>query len=153
VLFAFNSKQIPSSGRVVFNNYLFHSDRDHDSVRTSDVSTRGPVQAAEVVITSLETNLSFREATNGSGLCVLSALKPDRYRITVTKGGFRAVDLTDVLNVQDSISPNFKLQVGSVSKSIMVAANGINLNASDASVSTTVDRQFFENIPVWRTAP
>jgi hypothetical protein len=109
----------------------------------------GLVQAAEVVITSVETNLSSRQATNGGGLYVLSGLKPGRYRITVTKGGFRSVNLTDVvLNVQDSISQNFKLQVGSVSESITVVANGANVNTSDASVSTVVDRQFVENIPL-----
>jgi hypothetical protein len=107
------------------------------------------VEGAEVVITNVDTNVSSRQATSNDGLFVLSGLKPGRYRITVTKGGFRAINLTDVvLNVQDSISQNFKLQVGSVSESITVVADTVNMNTTDASVSTVVDRNFAENLPM-----
>jgi outer membrane receptor protein involved in Fe transport len=109
----------------------------------------GIVQGAEVIITSVETNITSRQATNNDGLYVLSGLRPGRYRISVTKGGFQAINLTDVvLNVQDSINENFKLKVGSASESLTVVADRINIDTTDASISTVVDRNFAENLPM-----
>jgi hypothetical protein len=107
------------------------------------------VQGAELVITNADTNLSSRQQTNNQGMYVFSGLKPGRYRINVTKGGFRTVNLTDVvLNVQDLINQNFQLQVGSVSESVTVVADSAMVNTSSASVSTVVDRHFVENLPL-----
>ena len=109
----------------------------------------GVVQGAELVVTNVDTNLSSRQATNADGLYVLSGLKPGRYRITVTKGGFQTINLTDVvLHVQDSISQNFKLQVGSVSESITVVADEIRVNTQSAAVSTVVDETYIKNMPL-----
>lgn len=44
--------------------------------------------------------------------------------------------------------PNFLLTLGSVSESITVAASGVNVNTTDASVSAVIDRKFVENIPL-----
>ncbi len=104
---------------------------------------------ADVVITNVDTNLSSRQATNKEGLYVLPGLKPGHYRMTVTNPGFRTVNLTDVvLNVQDSFSQNFKLQVGSVSESITIVADEATVNTEWATVSTVVDRNFAENLPM-----
>src|SRR4029077_113544 len=74
---------------------------------------------------------------------------PGRYQITVHKAGFKQVDLLGlIVNVQDHIEQNLRLQVGSVSESITVRANGLNINTSDASVSTVIDRNFAENLPL-----
>jgi hypothetical protein len=118
------------------------------SGRVTDQQGRS-VESAEVVITNVDTNSSARQVSKTDGLYVLSGVKPGRYRISVTKGGFQTINLTNVvLNVQDSISQNFKLKVGSVSESITVVADSVNLNTSDASVSTVVDRNFTENLPM-----
>jgi len=107
------------------------------------------VPGAQLVITNVDTNLSARQTSNKDGLYVLSGLKPGRYRVTVTTGGFRTINMTDiVLNVQDTISQNFKLEVGSVSESVTVVADEVMLNAESAAVGTVVNRQFVENIPL-----
>ncbi len=104
---------------------------------------------AEVVITNTDTNVTSRQPTNKDGLYVVAALKPGRYRITVSSPGFRAVNLTNViLNVQDSLSHNFTLQLGSVSESVTVVGDQPRLNADSATVSTVVDRNFAENLPM-----
>jgi len=102
-----------------------------------------------VEITNVDTNISEHQTTNSVGLYVVVGLKPGRYRVTVTKEGFRRIDLVDlVLNVQDVLSRNFELQLGSVLSSITVTADAANANMTDATVSTVVDRQFVENIPL-----
>jgi hypothetical protein len=107
------------------------------------------VEGAEVVITNVDTNSSAGQASSTDGLYVFSEVKPGRYRISVTKGGFQTIHLTNVvLNVQDSISQNFKLQMGSVSQSITVVADEAKLNTESAAVSTVIDRNFAENMPM-----
>ena len=45
-----------------------------------------------------------------------------------------------VLNVQDRLAENFFVQVGSVDERVVVTADQLNINTTDASVSTVVDR-------------
>src|SRR5260370_10262430 len=107
------------------------------------------VPAVDVEVTNVDTNVSVHHATNSSGLYVAVGLKAGRYRVSVAKEGFRGIDLTDlVLNVQDVLSRNFQLQLGSVMASITVVANETTINTADATVSTVVDRQFAENLPL-----
>ena len=103
----------------------------------------------QVQVTNSDTNVSATTSTNKSGVYVVPSLKPGRYRIAVTKMGFKQVIVTDVLlNVQDVVSRNFNLEVGAVSESITVTAGAYNVNTTDATVSTVVDRQFAENLPM-----
>jgi len=53
-----------------------------------------------------------------------------------------------IVNVQDHIEQNFRLQVGSISESITVTADAYQVNTTDSTVSTVVDRQFAENLPL-----
>jgi len=107
------------------------------------------VPGVAVEVTNVDTNVSAHQTTNGAGLYVVVGLKPGRYRVSVIKDGFRRIDLTDlVLNVQDVLSRNFQLQLGPVSASITVVADAANVNTTDGSVGTIVDRQFVENLPL-----
>jgi carboxypeptidase family protein/TonB-dependent receptor-like protein len=107
------------------------------------------VPDVEVNATNVDTNVSFDSKTNGDGIYVLAALRPGRYRVIVTKPGFKQIALTDVvLNVQDTVSRNFTLELGATSETITVEAGGLNINTTDASVSTVIDRDFVANIPL-----
>jgi hypothetical protein len=107
------------------------------------------VSDAQVQLTNSDTNVTVSTSTNRSGVYVIPSLKPGRYRITVTKVGFKQVVVTDViLNVQDVVSRNFNLEVGAVSESISVTADQLNIDSTDAAVSTVVDRNFADNLPL-----
>ena len=59
------------------------------------------------------------------------------------------VNVTGVtVNVQDHLEQNFKLVVGSVSESITVDGGAPLVNTESATVSTVVDRNFAENLPM-----
>ncbi len=107
-----------------------------------------PVPGVEVTVTNQDTNVSVQRTTNDAGLYVAFGLKPGRYRVSITKEGFRKIDLIDlVLNVQDVLSRNLQLQLGPVTTSITVVAEETKVNTT-AAVSTVVDRQFVENLPL-----
>src|SRR5258708_731699 len=107
------------------------------------------VAEAKIEVTNSDTNVRTITTTNKSGTYVVTGLRPGRYRMAVSKEGFRSIVVTEItLNVQDVVSRNFNLDVGAFSESITVTADQININTTDASVSTVVDRQFAENLPM-----
>jgi hypothetical protein len=109
----------------------------------------GLVAGAEVQVTNSETNVTSRTISNQSGVYLVTGLKPGRYRVQIAKTGFKGVTLTDlILNVQDSVSRNFSLQVGSTSETVTVDGSGLNINTTDGSVSTVVNHNFVEKMPL-----
>jgi hypothetical protein len=107
------------------------------------------VENADIMLQNIEQGTSSTVTTNHAGIFVLASVRPGQYRISVRKFGFRQVDVVGVIvNVQDRIEENFRLQPGSVSESITVTGGAPIINAEDATVSTVVDRNFAENLPM-----
>ena len=106
------------------------------------------VQGAKVVASNASQGQNLATLSNEDGVYVLTELRPGDYQITIEKDGFRKVQLTGLtLEVQDAVSRNFKLQVGSVNESVIVAAGADELDVSSA-VGTVVDQQFVQNTPL-----
>jgi hypothetical protein len=104
---------------------------------------------AEVEIRNVETNVSTTVKTNRDGLYTIPSLHPGQYLVNVRKPGFKSVTVTQLtLNVQDNVVRNFALQLGSVSETVTITADQNNINTTDATVSTVVDRKFVENMPL-----
>jgi hypothetical protein len=107
------------------------------------------VADAKIEVTNSDTNIRTATTTNKSGIYVVNGLRPGRYRMAVGKEGFRSIVVTDItLNVQDVVSRNFNLDVGAFSESITVTADALNVNTTDGSVSTVINRQFVESLPL-----
>jgi hypothetical protein len=118
------------------------------SGRVLDPSGAAVVSAA-VNATNVNTNLAYHSVTNSEGLYTIVNLPPGPYRVEVAKPGFKALIKPDViLHVQDVIALNFKLSLGAVSESITVQGGAPLVNSESAAVSTVVDRQFAENLPM-----
>jgi outer membrane receptor protein involved in Fe transport len=107
------------------------------------------VPGVTIIITNLSTNVASRTVTNDQGIYRVPSLQPGIYRMTLDKDGFKSVVKSGVeLHVQDVASINFELQIGSVNETVTVQAGGLVINTTDAAVSTVVDRQFAENLPM-----
>ena len=106
------------------------------------------IVGAECKITNLATNLSTTTTTNEDGIYVISNLRPATYQLTIQKEGFRTVVQPNLqLYVQDAVNQNFTLALGLVSESSTVVGSPL-LQADSAAVSTVVDQQFVENMPL-----
>jgi len=107
------------------------------------------VTSAQVKLVDIDRDTTTSAGTNASGLYTFPSVQPGRYRMEVTAAGFKVVNVTGlIVNVQDHIEQNFRLQVGSVAESVTVTAGAPLVNTTDATVSTVVDRQFAENLPM-----
>jgi hypothetical protein len=104
---------------------------------------------AEVEIANDATGVVYSATTNNSGMYIVPILPPGHYHVQVSKPGFKTIITADVvLNVQSALALNFTLPVGATSESVTVGSASAPINTTDASVSTVVDRQFVENMPL-----
>jgi hypothetical protein len=118
------------------------------SGRVTD-SSGAVVVDAKIQLVSMERDSVQETATNTAGIYVFPAVRPGNYQISVKKEGFLSVDLPNlVANVQAHIEQNFRLIVGSPSESITVRATAEMLDTQTATVSTVVDDQFVQNMPL-----
>ena len=107
------------------------------------------VPDAEVTATRIETGTVATTKTNGAGIYFFTGLMPGHYHLMIHKPGFKEIAIKEIhLNVQDKLEQNFSLEIGSVSETVTVEAGGLVINTTDATVSTVVDRQFAENLPL-----
>ena len=113
-----------------------------------DPSSRAIVGADILVINDV-TGVRFSDKTNDEGIYVVPNLPPGPYRVQVSKVGFKTIVKPDIaLNVQDALALNFTLPVGALSETVTVEGGTPLVNTESATVSTVVDRQFAENLPL-----
>src|SRR5271154_3650460 len=107
------------------------------------------VAGVDVLVVNDVTGVRYTTKTNDEGIYVLPNLPPGPYRLQVSKAGFKTLIKPDiVLNVQDALSINFTLPVGALYETVTVAGGTPLVNTENAAVSTVVDRQFAENLPM-----
>jgi len=107
------------------------------------------IAGAEVIVVNDETRVQFTTTTNREGLYAVENIPPGPYRIQVSKFGFKTIVKPDlILNVQSSLVLNFTMPLGASMVTVTVEGGAPMLNTTDASVSTVVDRQFAENLPM-----
>jgi hypothetical protein len=111
--------------------------------------TGARVSHCRVQATNLETNVSYFGETNDVGLYRISAVPVGEYRVIVQKQGFKTIVKQGIeLHVQDILSLNFEMQIGAVAESITIVSRAPLIDTESAAVSTVVDRNFAENIPL-----
>jgi outer membrane receptor protein involved in Fe transport len=104
---------------------------------------------AEIIAVNDVTGVQHATKTNNEGIYVLPDLPPGPYRIQVSKVGFKTLIKPDIiLNVQDALSINFTLPVGALYETMTVEGGAPLVDTESAAVSTVVDRQFAENLPL-----
>jgi Carboxypeptidase regulatory-like domain len=107
------------------------------------------VPGAEIIVVNDLTGVQYLSSTNAEGIYSVPNLPPGPYRVQVSKIGFKTLIKPDIiLNVQDAISINFTLPIGATSVVVTVEGGAPLIDTTDASVSTVVDRQFAENLPM-----
>jgi hypothetical protein len=107
------------------------------------------VAQAKVQAINIDTNIPYSTETNSDGIFVIVNIPPGRYRLHVEHPGFQSVEKPDVVvHVQDILSINFGLQVGSVTQSMTIEGGAPIVNSESATVGTLVNRSFVENMPL-----
>ncbi len=100
-------------------------------------------------MTNQQTRQTFHTRTNGTGLYSLPTLEPGTYTIRVSAAGFQTEELHDLtVTVAGKLSRDIQLGIGSLAETVQVDGSEQELNTTDATVSTVVNRRFVENLPL-----
>ena len=95
------------------------------------------------------TGVRYPGATNGEGIYQIPNLPPGPYRLQVSRPGFKTLIKPDiVLRTEDALAINFTLPVGAALETVTVQGGASVLETESAAVSTVIDRQFVENLPL-----
>jgi hypothetical protein len=95
---------------------------------------------ATVVITNVNTAKNKTLTTNGSGFYSAEAIPSGDYAVSVKKDGFEAVTVQGIhLDPGQRKEISSKLQVGSVSQSVTVESNALQVKTESSEDSSTID--------------
>src|SRR5437868_6454642 len=105
------------------------------------------VVGADVTATNLETGVAAQTRTSETGTFSFPSLHPSRYKIAVKAAGFKETTLDVEVHVQDRLSKDITLALGSSSEVVDVSASSSEVSTSVAT-ATEVERNFIENMPL-----
>lgn len=120
-----------------------------------DASTAA-VPGAKVILQLAGSNSpAYETVTTSDGLFNIPAVRPETYDLVVESSGFQKsilkglkVDPGRELSV-----PVIKLELASVTESVVVSATGEAVNVSNAEVATTITRSQIQNLPAINRSP
>ncbi len=109
-------------------------------VGTVTDSKGGVVPNAKVTITNTDRQIVVRTlTTDDHGQYAAPLLPVGHYSVTVEIAGFKKVTQSGfVLNVSDKLAVNFTLEVGSVSESVNVEANALQVDTQSATATGVI---------------
>ncbi len=106
------------------------------------------VVGVEVTATHLDTNRTFKTATDTSGRYLLSALPVGRYKISVGSAGFKTLEREFELNVNQAANLNLVMEIGQVAEVVNVTAKAPLVNATNATVGTVIETRAIMDLPL-----
>src|SRR5215471_6037156 len=116
--------------------------------RVSDPSG-AVVAGAGVHALNLATNVSTSATTSETGDYTLPFLVAGEYQVTVEVQGFKTYQRRGIpVRIQDSVTLNVTLQLGSATESVEVTAEAPVLESSTASMGQVLDQRRIQDLPV-----
>lgn len=107
------------------------------------------IAEADIQIVNDATRVRHPGVTNREGIYTVPNLPPGPYRIQVSKMGFKTIIKPDIeLHTQAALAINFILTIGATSQTVTVEGGSPLVETESASVSTVINRQFVENLPL-----
>jgi outer membrane receptor protein involved in Fe transport len=107
------------------------------------------VPGASVLLQNVATGARLATTTNADGNYYLPGIIPGPYTLHVGKAGFKTSNQGEfTLNVNQTATFNFSLQVGQTTQVIAVHAAGIRLEASTAELGQNISGRDVNNLPL-----
>ncbi len=107
------------------------------------------VVGATVSLQGMQTGLKRSAVSNAEGLYQFPLVAPGTYTLTATATGFStSTTRTIKLDVNQIVTQDFKLEVGSATTTVSVTASAEMLQASTANLGAVVEQQTVSNLPL-----
>ena len=110
--------------------------------------TGAAVPGASVSVTNLATDQAFKATTNERGEWALPSMAAAKYKIVITKPGFKAGLAPDVeMSAGVPATVNVKLEIGAATETVEVTAGAEIVQATSAAISSTIGGQQLFELP------
>ena len=107
------------------------------------------IPGASVTAQNEETQAERISTSSSEGVYLIPFLPPGRYTISVQASGFQTARETGIkLDIGQSARLDFQLEPGSLGQSVTVNAESALVQTDSATVSTVINRQLIENLPL-----
>lgn len=104
---------------------------------------------AHVTAISRGTGLQLQTASNSDGLYNLPLCEVGTYTLRVFHDGFKITEVRNlVVQIAQTTTVDVSLAVGTLAQQVVVEANASSFRPNESSVTTTVDREFIEDLPL-----
>ena len=107
------------------------------------------VPDAQVTVTNVGTGLTRNTTTNSTGAYILPQMPPGVYKIDVSKTGFASAGRESVeLQVNQSLTIDFQLGVGSTAQTVEVTGAPPQLNTTSSTLTVVVSHEETVGLPL-----
>jgi hypothetical protein len=117
---------------------------------------KATIEGATVTVTSLDTGVAYTTKSAPNGGYSVTSLNFGRYRVEVSKDGFKTASVTNLkLDASSTLSvPPIILEIGARSETVTVEANAADqVQTTDASVTTHIETEQLNELPVANRQP
>src|ERR1700690_1641009 len=113
-------------------------------------SSGAVVSKATITAHSLATNVDRTAESSDTGDFTIVEIPPGTYDVSVQATGFKVAQFSAlVLNVDEALTLNVRLEVGAVTQTVVVAGETVaEIDTSDAQVSTVIDDRQLRELPM-----
>ena len=115
------------------------------------VDSSGAVVAkASINAHNVNTNIDRTTESASEGTYTLAQIPPGLYNVTVTKDGFKTIDVNNLtLTVDQNFTLNVKLEVSSVAASVEVSAQSVApVELQNATISNVIEEKQMTELPL-----
>ena len=116
--------------------------------------TGAVIAGAKVTAVNDNTRATSETTSNVAGLFVFQALQPGMYTLNVESAGFRKAVINAIeLNVAGIVTQVVKMEVGSVTESVVVESTAVRVQTSEATVSRVINMRDIDVLPQLGRSP
>jgi hypothetical protein len=110
--------------------------------------TGAVVPAALITATNIDTKVTYTAKTTSEGRYALPALPVGTYQVEVVKAGFKTDAATNIkLDMQQTVTLDFKLEVGAASETVTVTTEAPLLDRLTSEVGDSMDDKTYHELP------
>ncbi|MCC6586288.1 MAG: TonB-dependent receptor [Bryobacterales bacterium] len=110
--------------------------------------TGSVVPGATISLTNTATGVVRETVSNEQGIYRLPLLQPGKYTLLANRDGFKSVKQTDIiLQIDDLVTLDIKLEVGVQTQSVSVVAEMPLLRKDDAQTGLVIDNRRIQELP------
>jgi hypothetical protein len=103
---------------------------------------------AKVTVRDMKRDIPVTSTTGADGHFIFPSLQPSTYQLVVEAAGFNKAVVENIeVNVSVTVSQQIKLEVGAVTEQVVVSAEAVRVNVSDAQLGRTITMKDIDSLP------